>query len=112
VAKGYREQLVDLPVSFQSSSPNETHVYHLFQLRTVRRDQLLAHLRSKGVDAVIRYPVPIHLQPAFQRWKWKLGQFPIAERLATELVALPIRPDMEAWEVDYVAECTRDFFQK
>ncbi len=111
VAKWYRERLADLPVSFQSISPDELHVYHLFQVRTLRRDELVAHLRSKGVDAVIRYPVPIHLQPAFQRWKWKRGQFPVAEMLATELVALPIRPDMEAGEVDYVAECMRDFFK-
>jgi dTDP-4-amino-4,6-dideoxygalactose transaminase len=111
VAKWYRERLADLPVSFQSTSPDETHVYHLFQVRTLRRDELVAHLRSKEVDAVIRYPVPIHLQPAFGRWNWKLGQFPVAEKLATELVALPIRPDMEAWEVDYVAECMRGFFE-
>jgi dTDP-4-amino-4,6-dideoxygalactose transaminase len=110
IAKEYRERLADLPVSFQSISPDEIHVYHLFQVRTLRRDDLLAHLRSKGVDAVIRYPVPIHLQPAFQHWKWKHGQFPVAEKLATELVALPIRPDMDIWEVDYVTECIRDFF--
>ena len=110
VAKWYRERLAGLPVSFQSTSPEEIHVYHLFQVRTLRRDELVAHLRSKGVDAVIRYPFPIHLQPAFQRWKWKRGQFPVAEKLATELVALPIRPDMDAWEVDYVTECMRDFF--
>ena len=111
VAKWYSERLADFPVSFQSTSPDETHVYHLFQVRTLRRDDLVAHLRSKGVDAVIRYPVPIHLQPAFQRWKWKRGQFPVAEKLATELVALPIRPDMEAWEVDYVADCMGNFFE-
>lgn len=111
VAKWYSERLADFPVSFQNTSPDETHVYHLFQVRTLQRDDLVAHLRSKGVDAVIRYPVPIHLQPAFRRWKWKRGQFPVAEKLATELVALPIRPDMELWEVDYVAECMGDFFE-
>ena len=79
IAKWYRERLADLPVSFQSISPDELPVYHLFQVRTLRRDELVAHLRSKGVDAVIRYPVPIHLQPAFQRWKWRRGQFPVAE---------------------------------
>jgi dTDP-4-amino-4,6-dideoxygalactose transaminase len=111
VAQWYRERLADLPVSFQSTSPGEIAVYHLFQVRTPRRDELVVHLRSKEVDAVIRYPLPIHLQPAFQRWKWKRGQFPVAEKLATELVALPIRPEMEVWEVDYVTECMRNFFK-
>lgn len=111
VAGLYRERLEGLPVSFQQEDPTEEHVYHLFQLRTDRRDALLEHLVRAGVDAVVRYPTPIHLQPAFADCGWKAGQFPVAEQLARELLCLPIRPDLSADEVDYVADCVRSFFK-
>jgi dTDP-4-amino-4,6-dideoxygalactose transaminase len=111
VAEWYRERLRDLPLAFQSTSPDELHVYHLFAIRTDRRDELLAHLQRLEVDAVVRYPTPIHLQPAFADYGWKAGQFPVAEKLAKELLCLPIRPNMTTNEVDYVADCARAFFR-
>src|SRR5262249_10868954 len=102
IAAMYRERLRKLPVRFQSVMPGEEHVYLLFQIRTTNRDGLLNHLQRAGIDAVIRYPSPIHLQEAFNDCKWRAGQFPISERLANELLCLPIRPDMKEEEVDYV----------
>lgn len=110
VAALYIERLHDLPVGFQEATEGEEHVYHLFQLRTESRDSLLQHLRGNGIDAVIRYPCPIHLQPAFSHLRWKRGQFPVAEKLSRELLALPIRPDMTVAEVDYVCDSIRSFF--
>jgi dTDP-4-amino-4,6-dideoxygalactose transaminase len=109
-AAAYRERLAGLPLTFQEGEPGEEHVYHLFQIRTDRRDALLAHLRAAGIDAVVRYPTPIHLQPAFADEGWRPGQFPVAERLARELLCLPIRPDLTADEIDYVADTVRAFF--
>jgi len=109
-AAGYRERLAGLPLRFQPEDAGEEHVYHLFQVRTDRRDALLAHLQAWGVDAVVRYPTPIHLQPAFADRGWREGQFPVAEALAGELLCLPIRPDLGADEQDYVAERIRAFF--
>ena len=110
VAALYRERLHGLPLRFQSEDPREQHVYHLFQVGTDRRDGLLAHLRSAGIDAVVRYPEPIHLQEAFADCGWKKGQFPVAERLAAELLCLPLRPDMSEAEVDYVSDKVQSFF--
>jgi len=110
VASWYREALSKLPVVFQRTDDGEQHVYHLLQIRTQYRDRLVSYLQSRGVDAVIRYPVPIHLQPAFAKWGWRRGQFPVAERLATELMCLPIRPDMRRAEVEAVALCVANFF--
>lgn len=111
VAASYRERLAGLPLRFQSEDPNEEHVYHLFQVRTDSRDALLAHLQQSGVDAIVRYPTPIHLQPAFSDMGWRKGQFPVAEKLAAELLCLPIRPDLSLSEVDYVSECVHVFFK-
>jgi dTDP-4-amino-4,6-dideoxygalactose transaminase len=110
VAEWYRDRLNALPIQFQKASLEEKHVYHLFQVRTDARDRLLTHLRTSGVDAVVRYPTPIHLQRAFSDCGWREGQFPIAERLARELLCLPIRPDMSIDEVDFVADRVSEFF--
>jgi dTDP-4-amino-4,6-dideoxygalactose transaminase len=110
VANMYRRRLADLPVSFQRQDDSEEHVYHLFQLRTNRRDELLSFLVAAGIDCVIRYPAPIHLQPAFGKYGWAPGQFPVAESLARELLCLPIRPDMKVEEVDYVVDHVHRFF--
>jgi len=110
IARMYRERLTDLPIRFQAWDGSEEHVFHLFVIRTEKRDELLTHLQSFGIDAVTRYPVPIHLQPAFASYGWLKGQFPIAESLAQELVCLPLRPSMTEAEVDYVSTCVRSFF--
>jgi dTDP-4-amino-4,6-dideoxygalactose transaminase len=112
VAKWYRERLIDVPLYFQALSVNEEHVFHLFQVGTDQRDELQNYLQRAGVDVVVRYPTPIHLQPAFAAIGWRKGQFPIAERLASELLCLPIRPDMGVDAVDYVTESIRTFFQR
>ena len=78
-------------------------------MRSRVRDGLLRHLVEAGIDAVVRYPVPIHLQPAFADQGWRKGQFPVAERLADQLLCLPIRPDMQQTEVDYVVNSTKQF---
>jgi dTDP-4-amino-4,6-dideoxygalactose transaminase len=110
IAAMYRERLSELPIGFQSVTCGEEHVYHLFQIRTEDRDRLMRHLQRAGIDAVVRYPAPIHLQPAFSDCGWRLGQFPVAERLAKELLCLPIRPDMTLEEVDYVCGNVAGFF--
>ncbi|WP_227267683.1 DegT/DnrJ/EryC1/StrS family aminotransferase [Roseobacter weihaiensis] len=109
IAKSYREALADLPVSFQKADDNERHVYHLFQIRTRHRDELFNHLTSNGIDAVIRYPDPIHLQEAFAMLGYVRGDFPVAEDLARELLALPIRPGLTAKSVEHVVRVMNNF---
>lgn len=109
VAERYRTALAGVDVEMQSHTPGEVHAYHLFQVRTPDRDALLAHLRSMEIDAVTRYPTPIHLQAPFASQGWRQGQFPVAESLARELVCLPIRPDMPDEEIEFVAGAVREF---
>lgn len=113
IARSYREQLSDLPLNFQTwdEEKSEEHVFHLFAIRTEPRDRLLEYLQSKGVDAVVRYPVPIHLQPAFSDCGWRKGQFPVAEALARELLCLPLRPNLTIADVEYVSDCVHSFFK-
>lgn len=111
IARMYRERLADLPLRFQAWDGQEEHVFHLFAVRTDKRDPLLEHLQANGVDAVVRYPTPIHLQAAFSDYGWKKGQFPAAESLARELLCLPIRPNLREAEVDYVCASVASFFK-
>jgi dTDP-4-amino-4,6-dideoxygalactose transaminase len=111
LARRYREGLSDLPgLRFQDPGSERQHVFHLVQMGSPARDELLSHLRAAGVDAVVRYPVPIHLQPAFADRGWHRGQFPVSERLSDEMLCLPIRPDMDEREVTYVVGAVRRFF--
>lgn len=110
VAALYRDRLHGLPVTWQRVDDDEVHAYHLFQIRTEKRDALLSHLTSIGIDAVTRYPTPIHLQAPFGGYGWRRGQFPVAEQLASQLLCLPIRPSMPEAEVEYVVEGVRTFF--
>ena len=108
LAAAYRSALRGLPVAFQRDVPGEQHAYHLFQIRVPRyqRDGHLRHLCADGADAVVRYPVPIHLQSAFNTYGWRRGQFPVAEALSRELLCPP-RPSMSDEELAYVVSSVR-----
>lgn len=85
-------------------------VWHLFVIRTGRRDALQAHLASAGIGTQIHYPVPPHLTPAYRDQRWSQGQFPLAEQLACEVLSLPIGPHHSAEQIDSVCASIRGFF--
>lgn len=84
--------------------------WHLFVVRTGRRDALQQHLAAHGVGTQVHYPVPPHLSGAYRDAGWKRGDFPLAERLADEVLSLPIGPQVTAEQVDYVCTTVRSFF--
>ncbi len=85
-------------------------VWHLFVVRTARRDALQQHLAAHGVGTQIHYPIPPHLSQAYAGAGWKRGDFPLAETLADEVLSLPIGPHTSAEQVDYVCTQVRSFF--
>ena len=91
---------------------NATHVYHVYLVRTSRRDQLQKYLADNGIGTLIHYPVPIHLQKAYQHLGFKKGDFPVAEEIADTCLSLPIWPGMIQSEVNYIAETITSFFKK
>ncbi|VFR58019.1 DegT/DnrJ/EryC1/StrS aminotransferase [plant metagenome] len=110
IAASYRDQLTGTPLAFQETPSGSTNVYHLFQIKTDARDDLLGYLTRAGIDAVVRYPQPIHLQPAFNAQRWNQGQFPVAENLAATTLCLPMRPDMSEAEINTVCSVVRSFY--
>jgi dTDP-4-amino-4,6-dideoxygalactose transaminase len=87
-----------------------THVYHLFVIRTSKRDTLQTYLQQNGISTLIHYPIPVHLQEAYQSLGHKNGSFPLAEMIASTCLSLPIWPGMSEIEVEMVAKKIRSFF--
>src|SRR5881392_729691 len=86
-------------------------IFHQYTLRVERRDDLQAHLKSKGVGNAVYYPVPLHLQNCFSDLGYKRGRLPEAERAAGEVISLPIYPELTRDQVDYVADMIRGFYR-
>jgi dTDP-4-amino-4,6-dideoxygalactose transaminase len=79
-------------------------VYHLYVIRTNNRDDLMNHLKIAGVGTGLHYPVPLHLQKAYTALYYSQGDFPVAERVAGEIISLPMFPQLTAQQQARVAE--------
>jgi dTDP-4-amino-4,6-dideoxygalactose transaminase len=84
---------------------------YAYVLASPERDALERHLARHGVETVIYYPLPLHLQPAFAQLGYRRGDFPVAERLCRELLALPLYPQMPDSDVDHVIRSVRSFHE-
>jgi dTDP-4-amino-4,6-dideoxygalactose transaminase len=89
-----------------------SHVFHLYVVRAVRRDALLAFLREKGVFGGIHYPIPIHLQEAYAELGHKAGAFPVSEKAANEILSLPMYAELSEDAIRYIADCIREFYAR
>lgn len=87
--------------------PDSTHVYHLYVIRTDRRDEMREFLQSRGIGTAIHYPLPVHKQPFFQNGAARY--LPEAETLTNEIVSLPMFPEITEEQVRYVADNVLEF---
>ncbi len=111
IASQYLEQLrgvgdLELPLPYGSAE----HAYHLFVVTTKKRDRLQTHLSAAGIETLIHYPYPPHLQKAYRYLGYKEGTFPVTEALAKHCLSLPICPGMSNAQVSYVAEAMKRFY--
>jgi dTDP-4-amino-4,6-dideoxygalactose transaminase len=84
-------------------------VYHLYVVRHPDREGLRAHLSERNVDTAIHYPIPLHLQTAYRRLGYKDGDFPVCERVAREILSLPMYPQLQPGQQNQVTEGIFDF---
>jgi len=111
LAARYRDQLAGLPLRLPEVRKDGHHVYHLFVIRTPRRDELAKFLGARGIETGIHYPVPCHLQPAvLGRRGVRASELPETEAAAHEILSLPMYPSLRDADLDRVAQATRDFF--
>jgi dTDP-4-amino-4,6-dideoxygalactose transaminase len=112
LARRYDEAFAELPgVRPLARAPDSTHVYHQYTVRVTGRpgrDVLQAGLKERGILAAVHYPLPVHLQEAAQGFGYRAGDFPVAERLAREVLCLPIHPFLSADDHERVIAGVRE----
>jgi dTDP-4-amino-4,6-dideoxygalactose transaminase len=105
VAKEYGRQLEGVSEVMAPFEPSWSKaVYHLYVVRVQNREKLQADLSAAGVATAIHYPIPLHQQKAYAHLGYKTGDFPVAERVAPEIVSLPMFPQLTMEQVHRVAE--------
>ena len=108
IAKQYLEQLGGLPLRLPHERPGEYCVWHAFVIQTPLRDDLQRFLKSRSIEALVHYPVPIHLQPVMG---YERNSFPNCEAQAETILSLPIRHSLRDEEVDLIINTIKEFFE-
>jgi dTDP-4-amino-4,6-dideoxygalactose transaminase len=96
---------VELPPQMPEVEP----VWHLYAIRTDHRDALRDFLAERGISTGIHYPIPIHMQPAYQELGYQQGDFPVAERDALRMLSLPMYAELTDEQIEYVAAAIHEF---
>ncbi len=109
LARLYSDRLAGAPVILPVQPEGVEHVFHQFVIRHPQRDRLRAHLDERGIQTLIHYPVPVHLQPAYQDLDYKPGDLPQAELAARQVLSLPLHPELTDEAVIRVCEAILDF---
>lgn len=87
------------------------HVFHLFVIKTSKREKLQKYLKDNGINTLIHYPIPIHKQRCFQG-EFKTAKLPKTEKTSNQILSLPIHPFIEEREIEYITNKIKEFFKK
>ena len=111
IAARYDMGLTGLPLALPARRPNATHVFHQYVVRLAERDALRERLRAAGIGTGIHYPVPVHLQPAYQRPPRLRSVRPgVTRARRAQILSLPMYPQLSDEAVDRVIAEIRAFF--
>jgi dTDP-4-amino-4,6-dideoxygalactose transaminase len=102
---------IQTPVAvYRDQGLEHFHTYHQYVIRAESRDDLQHFMREKGVPSAIFYPIPLHLQKCFSYLGYKQGDFPESEKAASEVLALPIYPELSRENQEFVVSTINDFY--
>jgi dTDP-4-amino-4,6-dideoxygalactose transaminase len=107
-ARAYGERLAETGVCVPAIAPYSTHVFCVYAIRTTARDRLQEVLNARQIGHGVHYPLPIHLQAAWKELGYKIGDFPVSERIAREALSLPVYPELTSAQLDTVASAVRE----
>ncbi len=88
--------------------PDRTHVFQTYAIRSSKRDAIIEHMKTKGIHALIHYPIPLHLQEAYADLGYKRGDFPVSEKVAGEIMSLPMFPHMTQTQIEQVVAVLKE----
>lgn len=110
IAEFYKQELKELPIVLPEVEPGCTHTWHLFVIRTEKRDELFEYLRKNGIGCGIHYKIPCHLQPPMREYGYKEGMLPLTEKITKEVISIPMHPHLSIDDAGRVVETIRRFF--
>jgi len=111
IAASYNKLLQDMPLVPPIEAEGRRHVFHLYVIRTKKRDALQDYLEKAGIGTGIHYKNPVHLQAAVRGYGYKKGDFPVTESICNEILSLPIYPELSHSDIDYITEKIREFYK-
>jgi dTDP-4-amino-4,6-dideoxygalactose transaminase len=109
----YRQIIRDLriPVAVPVEKPYQSrHIYNQFVIVGERRNELQEYLKQHGIGTEVYYPLPMHMQTCFLNLGYQAGDFPVSERLANESLALPVYPELQPEDIEYVCHSLKQFY--
>ena len=108
----YRNELMKLPIEVVSETVGSKSIYHLFVIKTAKRDELSVFLKERNIGSGVHYPICVHLTEAFRGLGYKNGSFPVSEEAAKRVLSLPLYPQMTDETVIFVASALKEFFSR
>nr|WP_321487503.1 DegT/DnrJ/EryC1/StrS family aminotransferase [uncultured Draconibacterium sp.] len=112
-ARFYDEHLKDLSgVKIPLRAEFSTHAFHQYTIQAEGRDELKMYLDAKGIPSMVYYPKALHLQDAYKSLGYKLGDFPIAERLTQNVLSLPMHTELDTEQMEYIVEAIKNFSER
>jgi dTDP-4-amino-4,6-dideoxygalactose transaminase len=112
-AKLYSDALQHIKeISLPETRPDSKHTYHLYVIRTEKRDQLAEFLKSKGIETAVHYPIALHNMEAYSYLHYKPEDFPVANLYQDRILSLPMFPELTADHIKYIASTVEEFFAK
>ena len=107
----YDDMLRGTPVTTPYAAPYGQHIFHQYTIRAPKRDALAEHLKARGIPHAIYYPVPLHLQKAYAMSGGKVGDFPVSERAAAEVLSLPMHSELTQEQQEVVTSAIKEFYR-
>jgi dTDP-4-amino-4,6-dideoxygalactose transaminase len=109
IANKYLESLKDCDFILPRLDAEIDSVWHLFVIRSARRNNLEKYLTECGISTLVHYPIPPHLSEAYADNKWKSGFFPIAEKMSQEIISLPMSPHLTDSQIQLIVKALKEF---
>lgn len=112
-ARQYRNILSSVPqVQAPNEEPHERAVYQVFKIMAEDRDALQQYLSDQGIGSAVHYAVPMHLQTVAAELGYKVGDFPVTERQAEQILSIPVYHTLDALDIEHVGETIRAFYRR
>jgi len=109
----YNRELADIEEIIRPRQADYArHVYHVYAIRVRQRDRVIKELAKNGIVALIHYPIPLHLQKVYKDLGYNRGDFPVAEKIAQEIISLPIYPHLKESQIKFIAKTLKGILSK